>query len=48
MFLVVNTEGALMSYQSFLAKGSALQIQKPFFPLEILLFLPTAMALRAA
>jgi hypothetical protein len=37
-----NMEGALMSYQSFLLKGSTIFFLPPFFPLLIRLFLPTA------
>lgn len=38
-FLISKTDGALMSYQSFLAYGSAAFFFPPFFPFEILLFL---------
>jgi hypothetical protein len=41
--LTVNMEGALMSYHSFLRKGSTAFFLPPFLPLEMRLFLPTAM-----
>merc|ERR1719445_1844310 len=41
----LNTEGALMSYQSFLVKGSTIFFLAPFFPpIFNPLFLPTAIA----
>ena len=41
--LTVNMEGALTSYHSFLRKGSTAFFLPPFFPLDMRLFLPTAM-----
>ena len=41
--LTVNMEGALMSYHSFLRNGSTAFFLLPFLPLEMRLFLPTAM-----
>lgn len=37
-----NMEGALMSYQSFLEKGSTIFFLPPFLPLLMRLFLPAA------
>jgi len=47
MLRTLNTDGALMSYQSFLEKGSTVFFFPPFFPFEILLFFPTAMVAAA-
>ena len=41
-FRVANILGALMTYKSLRAKGSWAFFLPPFFPLEIRLFLPTA------
>merc|ERR1719183_3135694 len=41
--LTVNMEGALTSYHSFLRKGSTAFFLPPFLPLDMRLFLPTAM-----
>jgi hypothetical protein len=38
-FRTWNTEGALMSYQSFLEKGSTVFLPFPFFPFDRRLFL---------
>merc|ERR1719424_1310896 len=40
----VKLDGALMSYHSFLVKGSTIFFPFPFLPLDRRLFLPTAMA----